>query len=149
LRNGALDFAAMGVVWLATAPVAYALNVAASQSQSLYFWSLVHGRALAMLRPGIFLMFSLLIVTNLPRLTGLIPRRASLIPLALCSVIWGAMGWSLAHTEINPITRLESQLEVLEQRLGHSVKFNRQEEHWETVAYYRLSKTSDTMEIHR
>lgn len=144
LRDGILDLAVMAGVWILTVPIFYAVNRIVGELQSIYFWSQVHGRALAMLRPGLFLVVSLAFLSTLKYLGGASAHRARLVLLAACMVVAISMTWSIVRMEASPIKRLEGELVVIDRKLTLTGALENRDSDWETVTSYWLAKTLDT-----
>jgi hypothetical protein len=131
------------VLWLATVAPAALINAVAGETASVYFWTELHGRLLATLRPVLMLVLSMAIVDRLAIAER--PARAWWLAMA-CAValvpgLWRAAGYNRA-----PVEQLRTVLGAIDGRVGPRLDWSQIGQRTEAEIYYALARVMERRE---
>jgi hypothetical protein len=130
-------------LWLATVLPAALINAVAGETASIYFWTELHGRLLATLRPVLMLALSITIVDRLA-ITGRPARAwwlAAACAAALTPGLWRAAGYTRA-----PVERLRVELRAIDAAVGTRLNWEQVGERTEREIYYALARAMEGRE---
>ena len=134
------DLVVIGTIWVATFPVAAAINARGTELQSLYFWTQVHGRSLGILRPAAVFGLVLLATTRGPADRVMASARWALVAAGLTLLPSAYLASRHSRT---PIENLERQLRTLDAQTGPVVDWNGIGAEGEERIYYALARELD------
>lgn len=138
--TSAADVRTLLAIWLATVPLAIAGNALANSDASLYFWSQLHGRLLAIIRPGLMLLAALYLVDR----SLMVARRARVWPgVAACAIALAPALWLARDYVASPVDRLRTELEAIDRRVGPTIDWTAIGSRPEAEIYYSLARELD------
>jgi hypothetical protein len=130
-------------LWLMTVPPAALINAFAGATASFYFWTELHGRLLATLRPVLILAVCVTLVDRLAILER--PARAwclaTVCALALTPGLWRAASYSWA-----PVERLRAALLAIDAEVGPRLDWGQIGRRTEAEIYYALARSMEGRE---
>lgn len=135
------DLALIAVLLLASFPPTLAINALGSESQSVYFWSQVHGRSIGILRPAFVLGCCWLAATRLTARLG--AAKATRVMLACSAAALVPSVLDAWRHDRHPVARIERQARTLDAATGPAVDWARIGTHTEPEIYYAIARTLD------
>ena len=135
---------AIALLLLVTMPAVYVVIRHVSAEQGMYFWNQVHGRVIAMIRPGLFLLASLSSIEWICRFT----RRPELgifrTVLAICSATALPAIFLALWNSSQPLIPLSRELSDMDQHVRPISEWNQTAVPKEAEIYYALSRELET-----